>query len=183
VLVLETSIEPPKAVIKTIAEECGVPLSKLSLILVPTASVAGSTQVSGRTAETGLHKLLKLGLDPTKVTNAHGSAPIAPVHPKFAAAMGRTNDAIMYAGSAHYEVVGYSDEELKQIVEKAPASASRGYGQPFQQIFKTVNYDFYKIDPNLFAPAVVSVVNLGTGSFFKAGEANIEVLKRSFGIS
>jgi len=182
VLVLETSAEPPETVIKRVAEDCGVSPNRLSLILVPTASVAGSTQVSGRIVETGLHKLMKMGLDPKEVTNAFGWAPIAPVHPKFAVAMGRTNDAILYAGFAHYDVAGYSDEKLGMIVEKAPSSASKSYGQPFQQIFKSVNYDFYKIDPNLFAPAVVSACNLDTGSVFKAGKINIEVFKRSIGV-
>ncbi len=182
VLVLETSSEPPDMVVEEIAKACAVPTSNLSLILVPTTSVAGSTQVSGRIVETGLHKLMKLGLDPKNVTNAFGLAPIAPTHPKFVAAMGRANDAILYAGFAHYDVSGFSDEELSRIVEKAPSSASKSYGQPFQQVFKSANYDFYKIDANLFAPAVISVCSLDTGSAFKAGKINIEVFKRSIGL-
>jgi len=182
VLVLETGTEPPETVIKDIAEACAVSISKLSLILAPTTSVAGSTQVSGRIVETGLHKLVKVGLDPQRATNAFGLAPIAPTHPKFVAAMGRTNDAILYAGFAHYDISGLNDDELSQIVEKAPSSASKGYGQPFQQIFKSANYDFYKIDANLFAPAVVSVCNLDTGSVFQSGKINTEVFKRSIGL-
>ena len=182
VLVLETSAQPPETVIKEIAKDCGVSAGKLSLILAPTTSVAGSTQVSGRIVETGLHKLMKVGLDPNNVTNAFGLAPIAPTHPKFVAAMGRTNDAILYAGFAHYDIFGASDDELSQIVEKAPSSASKGYGQSFQQIFKSADYDFYKIDANLFAPAVVSVCNLDTGSVFRSGKINIEVFKRSIGL-
>jgi len=179
VLVLEASVEPPEPVIEKSAYDCGVPVNKLSLILVPTTCVTGSTQVSGRIVETGLHKLVKVGLNPKRVMNAFGSAPIAPVHPKFTVAMGRTNDAILYAGFAHYDVAGYSDEKLGQIVKRAPSSVSKSYGQPFQQIFKNAKYDFYKIDPNLFAPAMVSACNLDTGSFFRAGEVNIEIFKRS----
>lgn len=182
VLILETSTEPPETVVKKVAEDCGVSANKLSLILVPTTSVAGSTQVSGRIVETGLHKLMKEGLDTKQVTHAFGLAPVAPVHPKFAVAMGRTNDAILYAGLAHYDVEGYSDEKLGQIVERAPSSASKSYGQPFQKIFKRVNYDFYKIDPSLFAPAVVSVCNLDTGKLFKAGKISIEIFRSSIGL-
>jgi methenyltetrahydromethanopterin cyclohydrolase len=178
-IVLETETEPPKAVIKEIADKCKVPIKGLSLILAPTTSIAGSTQVSGRIVETGIHKLMKIGIDPKKVTTAFGTAPIAPVHPKFIVAMGRTNDAILYAGRAHYNVTGYSDGELRQIVKKAPSSASKYYGQPFQQIFKEAGYDFYRIDPNLFAPASVTICNLDTGSLFEAGKLNIEVFKRS----
>jgi len=184
VLVLETSKEPPDSVIKQIHRECGVKPNKLMLILAPTTSIAGSTQVSGRIVETGLHKLMKLGLDPKLASHASGSAPIAPVHPKFAEAMGRTNDAILYMGEASYDIEGYRDDEkLRKIVEKTPSSASPNYGRPFLQIFKEANYDFYKIDPNLFAPAVVTVNNVETGSVFKAGKINLDVFKRSIGLN
>ncbi len=182
VLVLETSKEPPDNIIEQFLNECKVQPQKLILILAPTTSIAGSTQVSGRIAETGLHKLMKLGLDPKLAVNAHGSAPIAPVHSKFAEAMGRTNDAILYMGETFYDVKGVKDKELKRIVEKAPSSASPHYGRPFLQIFKEVNYDFYKIDPNLFAPAVVNVKNVETGTVFKAGKVNVDVFKRSIGL-
>jgi methenyltetrahydromethanopterin cyclohydrolase len=182
VIVLETGTEPPEPVIKEIAASCQIPIKGLSLILTPTTSLAGSTQVSGRIVETGIHKLMKLGIDPRKVMTAIGTAPIAPVHPKFIVAMGRTNDAILYAGRAHYNVTGYSDEELKKIVKKAPSSASKCYGQPFQKIFKEASYDFYEIDPNLFAPAMVSACNIDTGSVFEAGTTNAEIFWRSMGL-
>jgi len=183
VLVLETSREPPDGVIEQVSLECKVQPNNLMLILVPTTCIAGSTQVSGRIVETGLHKLMKLGLDPKLALHASGSAPIAPVHPKFVEAMGRTNDAILYMGEASYDVRGYRDDEkLRRIVEKAPSSASPNYGRPFLQIFKKANYDFYKIDPNLFAPAIVSVKNVETGNVFKAGKINVAVFERSIGL-
>lgn len=182
VLVLETSSEPPEPVVEDIAKECRVQPKRLFLVLVPTVSVAGSTQVSGRIVETGLHKLVKLGLDPKRVSHAYGSAPVAPVHPKFVNAMGRTNDAILYGGFAHYDVEGYSDEEVEKFVVKAPSVASEGYGRPFKETFKAVGYDFYKVDPNLFAPAVVSVCNVDTGNSFRAGSVNVGVLRDSFGL-
>jgi len=184
VLVLETSKEPPDSVVEQVCRECGVKPDQLTLILVPTTCIAGSTQVSGRIVETGLHKLMKLGLDPKLASHAFGSAPVAPVHHRFAEAMGRTNDAILYMGESSYDVVGCKDDEkLKMIVERAPSSASPNYGRPFLQIFKEANYDFYKIDPNLFAPAVVTVNNIETGSVLKAGKINVDVFKLSIGLS
>jgi len=100
VLVLETSKEPPEEAVAKISEECNVDSENLFLVLVPTSSVAGSVQISGRIVETGLHKLTELGFDPKLVTHAFGYAPLAPVHPELAQAMGRTNDAIIYGGTA-----------------------------------------------------------------------------------
>lgn len=178
VLVLETSQEPPEEAVAKISEECNVIPENLFLVLAPTSSIAGSVQISGRIVETGLHKLTELGLDPKLVTHACGYAPIAPVHPKLAQAMGRTNDAIIYGGTAYY-TVNTDDDELKKLLEKAPASASKGYGKPFMEIFKEAGYDFYKIDPGLFAPAVFIINNLKTGKTFRAGKTNIEVFKKS----
>jgi methenyltetrahydromethanopterin cyclohydrolase len=133
--------------------------------------------VAGRIVETGIHKLRKLGLDPNVIKHAWGIAPIAPIHSKFVKAMARTNDAILYGGTAYYAVE--CDEEELRIVNRAPSKASRDYGKPFIEIFKEANYDFYKIDPNLFAPAVIIVNNIKTGRILKAGEINSEILEKS----
>jgi len=182
VLVLETSKEPPEEVITYISKRCKVSPERLSLILVPTSSVAGSTQISGRVVEQGIYRLTELGFDSKLLTHGWGYAPIAPVHPKFAQAMGRTNDAILYAGVAGF-VTNYEDEErLKTLVEGAASMASRSYGRPFAEIFKEAGYDFYKVDPALFAPAVLIVNNTQTGNVFRAGRVNVEVFKRSLGL-
>ncbi len=182
VLVLETTKEPPEEVIEQISKECEVPPKNLFLILVPTSTVAGSTQISGRIVETGLHKLTELGFDPKLVSHACGYAPIAPVHPKFAEAMGRTNDMIIYGGVTYYTTNFEDDEKLMKLVEETPSSASKSYGKPFFETFKEADYDFYKIDSGLFAPAVIMINNTRTGNTFKAGKIDAEVLRRSIGL-
>ncbi len=182
ILVLETSKEPPEDVITYVSRKCKVAPKKLILILVPTSTIAGSTQISGRIVETGIHKLTELGFDPKLFSHACGYAPIAPVHPKSAQAMGRTNDAIFYAGIAYYTTSYDDDEKLEELVKKTPSSVSESYGKPFFEIFKEAGYDFYKIDPGLFAPAVLIVNNAKTGSTFGAGKVNIDVLKKSMGL-
>lgn len=179
VLVIETAKEPPEEAIKHISAQCKVKLDRLFLILVPTSTVAGSTQISGRIVEQGIYRLMELGFDPKLITHGWGYAPIAPVHPKFVEAMGRTNDAILYAGVAGYTVRCDDDKKLKELVTKAPSSSSESYGRPFAEIFKEASYDFYKVDPRLFAPAVIIVNNAKTGRTFKAGKINAEVLKQS----
>ncbi|MFQ6081446.1 MAG: methenyltetrahydromethanopterin cyclohydrolase [Candidatus Bathyarchaeia archaeon] len=182
VLVLETTKEPPEHVITYVSGQCKVEPDRLFLILVPTNTVTGCTQISGRVVETGIHKLMSLGFDPKLITHGCGYAPIAPVHPRFAEAMGRTNDAILYAGVVCYTTSYDDDEKLRELVDMAPSSASKSYGRPFLEIFKEANRDFYRIDPSLFAPAVLMVNNVKTGSTFKAGRINMEVFKRSIGL-
>jgi len=182
VMVLETDKEPPEDLVEQLSSECKVSPDKLYIILTPTTSMAGSAQVSGRIVETGVHKLSKLGIDPLSIDHAWGYAPIAPVHPKFAEAMGKTNDVILYGGVSYYVLKHENDKELKALLEKAPSFASKHYGKPFKEIFKEANDDFYQIDPNLFAPAKLIVNNIVTGSVFQVGEVNVEVLKQSLGL-
>ncbi|MEM3700726.1 MAG: methenyltetrahydromethanopterin cyclohydrolase [Candidatus Bathyarchaeia archaeon] len=181
IIVLETDKPPPEKLLERFAKDCKISLENLAVILTPTASISGAIQVSGRIVETGIHKLRKLGLNPKTILYACGCAPIPPIHPKFTRAMARTNDAILYGGITYFIVEHEDEEALKKIVEKAPSKASKNYGKPFIEIFKEANYDFYKIDPNLFAPAVITINNVKTGSSFKAGEINIEILAKSLG--
>jgi methenyltetrahydromethanopterin cyclohydrolase len=191
VLVLETEEKPPEEAICQIAEKCKVSTENLFLIAFSTTSLAGSTQVSGRIVETGLHKLERLGLDPLTVKHAWGYAPIIPLHPSSSEAMGRTNDAILYGGTASYIVSFEDDEKLESIVKQAPSTASKMMQEArrlaeknprFLQVFKEAGFDFYKIDPNIFAPAVVTVNNIKTGKTFRAGSLDIEVMKGSLGL-
>lgn len=183
IVVLETDKHPPEKVIERLGKDCKVSSENIVVILVPTTSLAGATQVSGRIVETGIHKLRRLGLDPNVILYAWGCAPIPPIHPKFANAMARTNDAILYGGTAYYIVEYANEEKLREIVKKAPSIASEAYGKPFIEIFKEAKYDFYKIDPNLFAPAIIIINNLKTGNIFENGEINVDALRKSFGFA
>jgi methenyltetrahydromethanopterin cyclohydrolase len=180
VVVLETDKPPPARIVEQIARDCQISPQELTIILTPTASIAGATQVCGRIVETGIHKLRKTGLDPNVILYAFGCAPIPPIHPKFADAMARTNDAILYGGTVYYVVEHDDEETLQNIVSRAASNASKDYGKPFIEIFKAANYDFYKIDPQIFAPACVMINNIRTGKVVKSGRINSDVLSRSF---
>jgi len=182
IIVLESDKLPPDEAINHIASECKVRPTKVYAILTPTSSLAGSTQISGRIVETGIHKLERVGLDPKKILHASGYAPISPIHPKSAKAMGRTNDAVCYGGETFYVVDFEDDEKLKEIVSKAPSSTATGYGKPFYEIFKAAGFDFYKIDPGLFAPALVSVSNARTGQTFRSGHIDSKILRETMGV-
>lgn len=182
VIVLESDKLPSNEALKYIAEKCNVELKNLYVIVTPTSSLAGSTQISGRIVETGVHKLNELGFDPKKILHGSGYAPISPIHPDSMKAMGRTNDALYYGGTTFYIVDFDDDEELKRIVKQAPSSTAKDYGKPFYKILKDANFDFYQIDPNLFAPAKITVNNVKSGFTYTAGEINEEVLLETMGL-
>jgi methenyltetrahydromethanopterin cyclohydrolase len=181
VLTLESNNLPSEALIEKVTGACNIKPENLIAVVAPTASIAGLTQVTGRIVEVGIHKLRTLGLSPKLIRYAMGYAPIPPLCREFELAMARTNDAILYGGTVYY-TVEYDDEEaLQKILQQAPSSASQDYGKPFLQIFRKADHDFYKIDHNLFAPAVLMVNNAKTGKVFKAGEINPEILAESLG--
>lgn len=180
VLCLETR-EPPSAEIAAfVAERARVQPSNLTLLTAPTASVTGSVQIAARVVETALHKLHELDFDVRRVVSGFGSCPLPPVADDDMAALGRTNDAVLYGGQVHLTVVAEDDDELRELVERLPASASSDYGEPFGKVFKDAEYDFYKIDPLLFSPGQIRLTSTGSGRSFEAGKVNLEVLERSF---
>jgi methenyltetrahydromethanopterin cyclohydrolase len=180
VLCLETRKPPPAEVAGYVAERAGVAPSALTLLTAPTASVAGSVQIAARVVETALHKLHEVGFDVRRVLAGFGSCPLPPVAGDDMAALGRTNDAMLYGGQVHLTVEASDDDELRALVERLPASASSDYGEPFGKVLADAEFDFYKIDPLLFSPAQVRLTSAGSGRSFEAGRVNLEVLERSF---
>lgn len=178
-LVLETDKMPPLPLLDKIAAQCGVAPEKLTLILTPTTSLAGSVQVVARVLEVALHKAHFLGFPLTDIVDGMGTAPVCPPSPDFLAAMGRTNDAILFGGRVHLFVSG-EEAAAEDLAKRLPSEASADYGQPFAQVFKAAGNDFYKIDPLLFAPAQIVVTSLSTGRSFREGRLNMELLERSF---
>lgn len=180
VIVLEVDSMPPVEIAEKIADSCGIKPENLTLILTPTTSLAGVMQIAIRVLEVAMHKAHTLHFPMDKIVDGFGTTPVAPPGGDFMTGMGRTNDAILYGGTVHL-FVNSSDDEAKELAEKMPSNTSSDYGRPFGQIFKSYEYDFFKIDPMLFSPAKVIITSTQTGKSFTAGELNADLLKQSFG--
>lgn len=178
-LVIEGNRAPPHSVVMRVAQDCGVDAGRLTFIYAPTQSLAGSTQIVARSLEVALHKAHELGFPLARVVEGLGSAPLAPPHPDPIVAMGRTNDAIIYAGQVHLLVSGPVDD-ARRLAEELPSRRSRHYGRPFAEIFRQVSGDFYAIDPMLFSPAAVIVTAIETGESFHGGAIDRDLLDASF---
>ncbi len=97
---------PTPEVFAKVAEACRVAPSAVTLLIAPTASLAGGLQVVARSVETALHKLHELKFDLRRVVSAHGVAPLPPVAKDDLAAIGRTNDSILYGARVVLYVTG-----------------------------------------------------------------------------
>ena len=181
VLCLETAKLPPGEVIDYIAGKTGVAAGRVLLLAAPTASVVGSVQVSARVVETAVHKMHTLGFPLECVIHGHGVAPLAPVAKNDLAAIGRTNDCVLYGGRVTL-TVDCDDALIEEKIGQIPSSASKDYGAAFAELFARYG-DFYKIDPLLFSPAVVTLNNLRSGRVWRAGAPNEAVLRASLGLA
>jgi len=179
-LVLETDKLPPVELADKIARHCSVSPENVTLILTPTRSLAGAVQVVARVLEVALHKVHTLGFPLARIVDGAGAAPLPPPSGDFLTAMSRTNDAILFGGQVHL-FVDCQDADAEQLARQLPSSASKDYGKPFGKVFQDVQYDFYKVDPNLFAPAVAQVTVLKSGRTYRAGTLDPALLEQSFG--
>jgi methenyltetrahydromethanopterin cyclohydrolase len=177
--VLEGRKLPPPEIVERVAVACGVSPAQVIFLIAPTASLAGGVQVVARSVETALHKLSELGFDLGRIVSAQGSAPVPPVAQDDLAAIGRTNDAILYGAQVILWVTG-DDDSLHEIGHQVPSASSCDYGEPFATIFARYNHDFYAVDPQLFSPALVVFQNLETGHAHVFGQVAPAVLTRSF---
>lgn len=178
--VLECDKLPGEEIANLVAAECNTTAENVVLCVAPTRSIAGTLQVVARSVETCLHKLFELGYDLNNVVSAMGWAPLPPPASDFAAGIGRTNDAILYGGCV---TLWLEDEDaaITSVGPNVPSSNSKDFGRPFADIFKDYAYDFYKVDPGLFSPAQLTMINLTTGRSWTWGKTRPDILRQSFG--
>jgi methenyltetrahydromethanopterin cyclohydrolase len=176
VIVLEVDRTPPPVIVDKLLRDCGLAPEGLTIVLTPTTSAAGTTQVVARVLEVALHKAHTLGFALAHIVDGQASAPLPAPSPDGVQAMGRTNDAILYGGRVQLSVRG-SDDAARALAEGLPARNARGYGRSFAEIFREAEFDFYRIDPALFAPAEVWVSNLDSGRTWHTGATELALLR------
>lgn len=176
VLALESDHLPTEAVAEHVADLAGVEPSAVFLPTYPTASLVGSVTVAARAPELAAFRLAELGYDPTNIVSASGVAPVASVAAEEEQALARTNDALAYAGRAHLVL-----EEDFDRIEELPSTAGERYGDSFETIFDDVDWDFYDLPADVFAPAEVTVDVLG-GPTYALGDRNEALVAESFGL-
>jgi methenyltetrahydromethanopterin cyclohydrolase len=177
--ILECAALPGPEVFSYIAGKARVAAEQVTLAVARTRSVAGSIQVVARSVETAIHKLHAVGFDLSRIAAGCGAAPLPPPAASDLAALGRTNDAVLYGGRVTLWVHG-DDAALLEVGPRVPSRASADHGAPFAEIFERYGRDFYRIDPGLFSPAEITFHNLDSGKTHRFGGVDRAVLERSF---
>lgn len=176
VIVLEVDRAPPPVVIDKLLRDCALEPAQLTVVLTPTRSLAGMTQIVARVLEVALHKAHELKFALEHVIDGSARAPLPAPCADGVQAMGRSNDAILYGGVVHL-TVGGDEAAAQSLAERLPSRNSPDFGKPFAELFKAVEYDFYKIDGALFAPAEAWVSHLGSGRSWRAGGCDLALLR------
>ena len=159
-LILETNTLPGPDECKKILDE-----TKANEIIIAASredSTIGLINVLARIVEVGIFRLHNIGYDTKKVAWAEGSVPIPPLGKDI---MYTSNDAIIYRGTVSLETEGWDAD----LTERSVSKVSSSYGKNFKEIFTEAGSDFYKIDPQIFAPAAIKVKDLLDGKNYSAG--------------
>ena len=174
-LVLEVDRMPPAVIVDKLLRDCGLAPEGLGLVMTPTASLAGTTQVVARTLEVALHRAHELGFALGDIVEGNACAPLPSPGADGLDAMARTNDAILYGGQVHLSVTGDADA-ARDLATKLPSGNSADHGRSFGDLFAAAGHDFYKLDGALFAPAEVWVSHMGSGKTWHAGGLRMDLL-------
>jgi len=159
-LILETDILPNKKTCEKILED--TKSNELIIAAFRDDTIIGLINVLARIVEVGIFRLYNLGYDVNRIVSAKGNVPIPPFTREM---MFTSNDAIIYQGTVSLKVNGWDSE----ITEKAVSKSSMVYGKSFKEIFQEAGGNFYRIDPEIFAPARLNVTDLRGGKEYSAG--------------
>lgn len=183
VIVLQMDELPSIETSETIAAQCKIDPSCLHMLVTPSGSIAGVTQIAGRAVEDVTFTMREvLKYDVMKVRQMIGLAPIAPVC-ESAEMKVFPDDFLCYGGSVYLTVE--FDEDPDRLAKELVFESTSINGRTFAELLKEAHFDFRKIPgyPNIFRPAQVIVNDLKTGKIHKAGNPNPYMIKKCLGLA
>ena len=170
---------PDEELAESVAEACGVLPENVYIIAAKTGSLVGSIQVCSRTVEASIWRLERKGFDISKIVSGSGTCPLPPPISDEFEGMDRVNTALLYGVTVRY-IVDCRDEEIEEVLDKAPFSASKRFGERFADIFEEGKRDFYHVDKDIHTVARYIFHNYATGSSYSSGEIRVDKLRESF---
>ena len=144
--------------------------SALTLLIAPTASVAGGVQIAARVVETALHKLHELDFDVRRVVARLRQLP---ARRRWRATTWRRSGA----PTTRCSTAARSTSGSRPATTTSCATSSSGFpprrrrttASRSASVLKAADCDFYEIDPLLFSPAQIRLTSVASGRSFEAG--------------
>ena len=135
ILVLEGDSPPGDQTAAAAAEACDLPRERLTLLHAPTGSLSGMVQIAARVVECAVQKARLLDFPLAHLVEAVATAPVCPPHPDTRLAMGRANDAIIYAGRAQLFVAGPAIC-ARDLAQQLPSRTAPDWGRSFAAVWQ-----------------------------------------------
>ena len=182
IAVIESHDIPSNEWVLSLAKKSSVSADNLYLIIAPSHSISGVTQVAGRVNENVLFTMEKsLAYDSRKVRHIIGSVPVAPYSTK--GNKERTalpDDFIHYAGSVFITLAADPEDNIGELARNLCFSASSIYGSSFYDLLAEANGVFEDIPDllNIFKVARVTINEVNSGKVYTAGKFNYELLSK-----
>ncbi|MCK5673102.1 MAG: hypothetical protein KAH95_06985, partial [Spirochaetales bacterium] len=182
IAVIETHDIPSNEWVLSLAAKSSVSADNLYLIIAPSNSISGVTQVSGRVNENILFTMEKsLGYDSRKVRHIIGSVPVSPVSKgKNIERTALPDDFIHYAGSVFITLAADSEDNIQELAQNLCFSSSSIYGSSFYDLLAEANGVFEDIPNlvNIFKVARVTINEINSGRIYSAGTFNYDLLSK-----
>lgn len=180
IAVIESDDLPSDEWALSLADRSSVTPDNLYLIIAPSTSISGVTQVAGRVNENVMFTMEKsLGYDSRKVRHIIGSVPIAPVSiGKNKERTALPDDFIHYAGSVFITLAADPDDNIQELARNLCFNSTSIYGSSFFDLLAEANGVFEDIPDllNIFKVARVTVNEINSGKIYTAGKFNYNLL-------
>lgn len=179
IAVVESDQLPQPEIVDALACRSGLPASDLTLIVVPSRSITGVTQIAGRINESVVFTMEEsLGIDCSCVSHLLGSVPIALPKDVGASFPVTPDDFIHYLGRVTLTVDCDLGIDLADLGSQLTFRSTPIYGKLFAELLAAAGGVFEAIPGlvDLNKVAQITVIDRRTGSAFSAGERSESIL-------
>jgi methenyltetrahydromethanopterin cyclohydrolase len=179
IAVVESDQLPNSEIADALASRCGLPVANLTLIVVPTKSVAGITQIAGRINESVVFTMEEsLGIDCSCVSQLLATVPIALAADVGTLSLVTPDDFIHYLGRVTLTIDRSLGTDLGELATQLTFRSTPIYGKLFTEILSAAGGIFEAIPGliDLNKVAQITVIDQRSGRAFFAGERNESIL-------
>lgn len=179
IAVVESDQLPNSELADALASRSGLPVANLTLIVVPTKSIAGATQIAGRINESVVFTMEEsLGIDCSCVCQLLATIPVALSADVGALSPVTPDDFIHYLGRVTLTIDRDLGMDLGELASQLAFRSTPIYGKLFTELLSAAG-DVFEAIPGLIdlnKVAQITVIDQRSGRSFSAGERNESIL-------